>query len=147
MYFKFFQWFCYLFFKDNVIRERAFLKYYNAVKKGLYPTKYDAKSLSADTQIGIQTATTTIGGYGELHWDMENENMDFHRFIVFLSLNFDENKLFFLGDSLSPYVSGENNDQMYGELSGGGYTLYSQITNSIYTNFEALAENTLNSSS
>ena len=42
-------------------------------------------------------------------------------------------KLFFLGDSLSPYVSGENNDQMYGELSGGGYTLYSQITNSIYT--------------
>ena len=35
-------------------------------------------------------ATTTIGGYGELHWDMENENMDFHRFIVFLSHNFDD---------------------------------------------------------
>ena len=35
-------------------------------------------------------ASTTIGGYGELHWDMENENMDFHRFIVFLNHNFDD---------------------------------------------------------
>ena len=34
--------------------------------------------------------STTIGGYGELHWDMENENMDFHRFIVFLNHNFDD---------------------------------------------------------
>ena len=35
-------------------------------------------------------ATTTIGGYGELHWDMEGEAMDFHRFIVFLNHNFDD---------------------------------------------------------
>ena len=35
-------------------------------------------------------SSTTIGGYGELHWDMENENMDFHRFIVFLNHNFDD---------------------------------------------------------
>ena len=35
-------------------------------------------------------ATTTIGGYGELHWDMEGEAMDFHRFIVFINHNFDD---------------------------------------------------------
>lgn len=38
------QWFRYLFFKENTIRERAFLKYYNAVKKGLYATNNDAKA-------------------------------------------------------------------------------------------------------
>jgi len=40
------QWFRYLFFRDNVIRERAFLKYYTAIKKGLYATQYDAKAHS-----------------------------------------------------------------------------------------------------
>ena len=38
------QWPRYLFFKNNVIEEREFLKYYNAIKKGLYVTKQDAKS-------------------------------------------------------------------------------------------------------
>ena len=40
------QWFRYRFFRDNVIRERAFLKYYTAIKKGLYATDYNAKSYS-----------------------------------------------------------------------------------------------------
>jgi len=42
------QWFRYLFFRDNVIRERAFLKYYTAVKKGLYATDYNAKAYMND---------------------------------------------------------------------------------------------------
>jgi len=35
-------------------------------------------------------ATTTIGGYGELHWDMEGEEMDFHRFVLFYGHNWDD---------------------------------------------------------
>lgn len=38
------QWPRYLFFKDNVVNERRDLKYYNAIKKGLYITKNDAQS-------------------------------------------------------------------------------------------------------
>ena len=53
---------------------------------------------------------------------------------LILSINFDENKLDFKGSSLSPYVSGENNDQIYGALSeDSAYTLYSQFTDSTYS--------------
>jgi len=45
------QWFRYLFFRDNVIRERAFLKYYTAIKQGLYATQYDAKAHSQNQSI------------------------------------------------------------------------------------------------
>ena len=38
------QWPRYLFFKDNEIKNRRDLKYYNAIKKGLYVTQNDAKS-------------------------------------------------------------------------------------------------------
>ena len=38
------QWFRYLFFEKNTTTDRAFLKYYNAVKKGLYATTQDAKT-------------------------------------------------------------------------------------------------------
>jgi hypothetical protein len=38
------QWFRYLFFEKNTTRDRAFLKYYNAVKKGIYATAQDAKT-------------------------------------------------------------------------------------------------------
>ena len=38
------QWFRYLFFEKNTTRDRSFLKYYNAVKKGLYATTQDAKT-------------------------------------------------------------------------------------------------------
>ena len=50
-----------------------------------------------------------------------------------LSLNFDKEKLDFKGSSLSPYVSGENNEQIYGELSESKYTIYSQFTDSTYS--------------
>ena len=33
-------------------------------------------------------SSTTLGGYGELHWDMESETMDFHRFIFYIKHNF-----------------------------------------------------------
>ena len=32
----------------------------------------------------------TIGGYGELHWDVEGEKMDFHRFVLFYGHAWDE---------------------------------------------------------
>ena len=38
------QWPRYLFFKNNIVKERQYLKYYNAIKKGLYATKYDGES-------------------------------------------------------------------------------------------------------
>jgi len=38
------QWTRYLFFKNNTVQERRDLKYYMAIKKGLYATKHDAKS-------------------------------------------------------------------------------------------------------
>ena len=34
--------------------------------------------------------TATIGGYGELHWDMEGEKMDFHRFVLFYGHAWDD---------------------------------------------------------
>ena len=37
------QWFRYLFFKQNELRERKLQKYYNAVKKGMFVTTQDAK--------------------------------------------------------------------------------------------------------
>ena len=44
----------------------------------------------------IEDGSTTIGGYGEMHWDMENgkrsgypdNNMDFHRFIFYIKHQF-----------------------------------------------------------
>ena len=42
------QWPRYIFFKNNEIRERQILKYYNAIKKGLYATEQDAKSYYED---------------------------------------------------------------------------------------------------
>jgi len=33
---------------------------------------------------------STIGGYGELHWDMEGEEMDFHRFVLFYGHAWDD---------------------------------------------------------
>ena len=35
-------------------------------------------------------SSTTIGGYGEMHWDMEsaNKNLDFHRFILYVKHQF-----------------------------------------------------------
>ena len=45
------QWFRYLFFRDNTIRERSFLKYYTAIKQGLYATQYDAKAHSQNQSI------------------------------------------------------------------------------------------------
>jgi hypothetical protein len=36
------------------------------------------------------SSAATIGGYGELHWDMEGESMDFHRFIIFYGHAFDD---------------------------------------------------------
>jgi len=35
-------------------------------------------------------SSTTLGGYGELHWDMEGEKMDFHRFIFYIKHNFND---------------------------------------------------------
>tara|TARA_Y100000590_G_C15575888_1_gene960423 strand:+ start:189 stop:1238 length:1050 start_codon:yes stop_codon:yes gene_type:complete len=35
-------------------------------------------------------SSTTLGGYGELHWDMEGEEMDFHRFIFYIKHNFND---------------------------------------------------------
>ena len=52
---------------------------------------------------------------------------------MILSLNFDKEKLDFKGSSLSPYVSGENNEQINGELSESKYTIYSQFTDSTYS--------------
>ena len=42
------QWFRYLHFKHNTVRDRAHLKYTTALKKGLYATMYDAKSYYKD---------------------------------------------------------------------------------------------------
>ncbi len=42
------QWFRYLHFKHNTVRDRAHLKYTTALKKGLYATIYDAKSYYKD---------------------------------------------------------------------------------------------------
>ena len=42
------QWPRYLFFKNNVVKERVDLKYYNAIKKGLYATSHDAKTYYAE---------------------------------------------------------------------------------------------------
>ena len=43
----------------------------------------------------VEDGTTTIGGYGEMHLDMENgkdgypdNNMDFHRFIFYIKHQF-----------------------------------------------------------
>ena len=55
--------------------------------------------------------TTTLGGYGELHWDIEGEEMDFHRFIIFLNHNFDDRW------SLKSEVELEHN--MAGDTYGG----------------------------
>jgi len=38
------QWPRYLFFKNNIVKERQYLKYYNAIKKGLYATKRDGEA-------------------------------------------------------------------------------------------------------
>ena len=35
-------------------------------------------------------SSTTLGGYGELHWNMEDEAMDFHRFIFYIKHNFND---------------------------------------------------------
>ncbi|MBJ05021.1 MAG: hypothetical protein CMP65_03875 [Flavobacteriales bacterium] len=42
------QWPRYLYFKDNTVRDRAFEKYYTAVKKGVNSTTIDAKSYYED---------------------------------------------------------------------------------------------------
>ena len=41
----------------------------------------------------VEDGTTTIGGYGEMHWDMESDskNLDFHRFIVYFKHQFNSN--------------------------------------------------------
>ncbi len=57
-------------------------------------------------------STTTLGGYGELHWNMEGEEMDFHRFIVFLNHNFDDRW------SLKSEIELEHN------MAGDGYDGY-----------------------
>jgi len=36
------------------------------------------------------SSAATIGGYGELHWDMEGESMDFHRFVLFYGHAWDD---------------------------------------------------------
>ena len=38
------QWPRYLFFKNRIVKERQYLKYYNAIKKGLYATKHDGEA-------------------------------------------------------------------------------------------------------
>ena len=38
------QWPRYLFFKNRIVKERQDLKYYNAIKKGLYATKHDGEA-------------------------------------------------------------------------------------------------------
>jgi len=48
------QWFRYLFFKNNTVRDRSFLKYYNAVKQGLYVTKNEAKSYYIEQTEAVQ---------------------------------------------------------------------------------------------
>ena len=37
----------------------------------------------------VEDGTTTIGGYGEMHWDMEGDGkLDFHRFIFYIKHQF-----------------------------------------------------------
>ena len=64
------QWFRYLFFRENIIRERAFLKYYTAIKKALYATDYDAKSRAMDQ---LQTAS---GEYVFIRTDNDKSDLD-----------------------------------------------------------------------
>ena len=72
--------------------------------------------------------TTTLGGYGELHWNMEGQEMDFHRFIVFLNHNFDENW------SLKSEIELEHN--MAGDGYGGYIALEQAYINYLKDDFE-----------
>mgnify|MGYP001449729886 CR=1 FL=1 len=35
-------------------------------------------------------SASTLGAYGELHWETEKQKMDFHRFVVFLGHTWDD---------------------------------------------------------
>ncbi len=73
-------------------------------------------------------ATTNIGGYGELHWNMEGEEMDFHRFIVFLNHNFDDKW------SLKSEIELEHN--MAGDGYGGYIALEQAYMNYMGNNWD-----------
>ena len=71
-------------------------------------------------------ASTTIGGYGEMHYDMENNNgdgkLDFHRFIFYIKHQFNDQW------SLMSEVEIEHN-MVYSSTSedeGGGYVAMEQ---------------------
>ena len=48
------QWPRYVYFKNNTVRDRAFTKYYTAVKKGLYATTNDAQAYYVDQTKSIE---------------------------------------------------------------------------------------------
>ena len=54
----------------------------------------EAEDVKTDRNEFVEDGTTSIGGYGELHWDMEANDgdgkLDFHRFIVYFKHNFND---------------------------------------------------------
>jgi len=67
---------------------------------------------------------STLGGYGELHWNTEKQEMDFHRFVLFYGHTWDENWSFkseielehnMVGGSESD-TDGDDNIEYDGEL-------------------------------
>ena len=53
---------------------------------------------------------TTLGGYGELHWNTEKQAMDFHRFVLFLGHTWDDRWSFKSEIELEHNVAGGSHD-------------------------------------
>ena len=56
---------------------------------------------------------TTLGGYGELHWNTEKQAMDFHRFVLFLGHIWDERWSFKSEIELEHNVAGGSHDGIF----------------------------------
>ena len=68
---------------------------------------------------------TSLGGYGELHWDHENGEMDFHRFILFVNHVWDD-KWSFKSEIEIEHNAVGSSDALGSSIGKGGYLALEQ---------------------